>query len=1055
MPLLGSTMDGRNEVFQRLKPPCVALSQAALALNSSSRDVQTVTIRLEKLQDVLQVITARPNSLDEKLADYVFFPLSQILKFSQKVSVRCLELTFQCLATLIHRGWRSRMQPQLAGQIVILCTLMADKKPQGLGSTETTDELQASAFTCLHHLFGVLEASSEATGSLVTETNVPQLGQTISTILDGIVEGSSSETQGAAMNALQSLMTNVATRDIKASFLPGIVSKLTKVLIPQTKQRRDHTVLIGALDVLRGLFISTMGGLQSHQAPRKSGAAMEEVGSNIINDRWIQTAAVQLKPAVESITRLKSSSRDDVKDALARFCFAIVKECQSTLSSCAANALATLLSLSNEQSGDAIKFQLEMLVTSDQTLSNLLQSTLHNSLQSLPTQMQASDQQMKVQRIKQIDTAYSIVNTSGADTSFVDRLLATTLRDSVVATLQIAGAKWLSGSGPNPVQSLELAKIDQVETSTEFKSPLVRDRGQEELLEAIQSFAVATAVTANSSIFAADLARSLRQSQSEVQIATFWLLLDYTHAMYEQDSGADTFLQIDGGSSGAYREHLEDLYSFSLEILTETREEPVDPRLQALALRSLALKAQASGEDFRYELIDALYPILHTLATPDETLQGDSITALNIITKSCGYSSVKDLIVENVDYLTNAVALKLNAFDVSPQGPQVLLMMVRLAGPSLLPYLEDTISSIFAALEDYHGYPLLVELLFRVLGVVAEEGSKAPQLAITASDHAEVRRISDDRWRATSVSDLATLLKERAADPSKATAESELEPHPKRPWKKSEDVTQGDEDDEDGHAPEEEEGEQISDVELPPPAPKTYALLLKISDLTQHFLPSASASLRMSLLGLIKTTIPALARHENSFLPLINTLWPEIVSRLDDPEPQVLATALDIVASLCEYAGDFMRSRVLQLWPAILEINGKTAKEILQISKPSSSKRKEQGSSRALVIQPEVLKKAIARMRASPADYSDTSTRMVWSSLVKMVVSAVEFVGLPPERFDEGLEMLAPALEEEDVRRALERVNADAVWLVRMRSGVVEKPVMPEMEGRWRFAVVA
>lgn len=1040
MPLLGPVMDGRNEVFQRLKPPCVALSQAALVLNSSNHNVQAVTACLEELHHSLTAIVVKPTSLDEQLADYVFFPLSQVLKFSQKVSIRCLELTFHCLAILIRRGWRSRMQPQLAGQIVILCTLMAEKKPQGLASSETTDELQASAFTCLHNLFDVLNISSEATKALVAETNVPQLGQTISTILDGVVEGSSSGAQAAAVDALRSLMANVATRNIKASFLPGVVSKLTKALVPQTKQRRDHRVLIGALDVLRDTFSATLGPAPS--VATTVDVTSEKLDSQVISDQWLKTAAVQLKPAVESITRLKSSSRVDVKEALARFCCTLLKECRSTLSTCAMNALDTLLFLSTEQSGDAVKFQLEMLVMSDPSLADLLQSTLHGSLQTLPIQMQASDEQIKLQKVMQISTTFDIVRASGADTSFIDRSLAAILRDCVVVTIQVPGAKQPSVSTAHPMQSLDLATIDDAKNTTQFGSPLVRYRGQEDLLGAIQSFVRSTSTNGSGSSFVAELARSLRQSLGDMQIATFWLLLDCTQALYQLYSGSDAFLNFGSDSSGAYREYLEDLYSFSLEILTDTSDEHMDPRLQALALRTLALKAQASGEDFRYELIDALYPVLHTLATPDQTLQRDSITTLNILTNSCGYGSVKELIVENVDYLTNAVALKLNAFDVSPQGPQVLLMMVRLAGPSLLPYLEDTISSIFAALDDYHGYPVLVELLFRALGAIAEEGSKAPQLAITNGSRAELHRIKDDRWQPTSMSSLASLLKERASEPEATSTPVELEPHPKRPWKKLEEET---EDDQDEETQFEDEQQQITDVELSPPAPKTYGLLLKISNLTQHFLPSASASLRVSLLGLIKTTVPAIALHENSFLPLVNTLWPEIVSRLDDPEPHVIATALEIIALFCEHAVEFMRTRILQLWPVLVEIHQKTASEILQNVKPASSKRRNHASTE-LVPMPDLLEKAVSRMRSSPADYSDTSTRLVWGSLIGTIVAVVRYVALPPERFDDALDMLAPVLGEDDVRSALERENSDAVWLARLRNGIGVVPPAPSME---------
>ncbi len=51
------------------------------------------------------------------------------------------------------------------------------------------------------------------------------------------------------------------------------------------------------------------------------------------------------------------------------------------------------------------------------------------------------------------------------------------------------------------------------------------------------------------------------------------------------------------------------------------------------------------------------------------------------------------------------------------------------------------------------------------------------------------------------------------------------------------------------------------------PAPKTYSLLLKIAELSQYYLSSSSLQLRIMILSLLKTAIPSLSLHEDSFLP--------------------------------------------------------------------------------------------------------------------------------------------------------------------------------------------
>ncbi|CAK1365249.1 unnamed protein product [Cercospora beticola] len=1039
MPLFGTTMDRRNEVFQRLKPPCVALSQVALTLSAARGDASQLIAKLEDVQKTLQSVASRPASLDSKLADYVFFPLSQVLKVSQRVPIRALELTLQCLAIILEHGWRSQMQPQLAAQVVILCTLMAEENPNGLSSAQTTDELRTSALDCLRHVFESASGSSELRDAMTAESNVPQLGQTISTILDNVLGARSIETQIAASRALQALVTRVATIDIQAGFLPGIVSKLTKLLTPKTAQRRNHEVLVRALESLTHLFRATLGDEITAGLSEDQHASDRARLSKVVDRKWLETAASQLKPAITNILKVRETERDDVKISLAQFCLTVM-HCRRTLEDSAPICLETLLILCSEQSDSIITSQVGLLVSQDASVAALLQVTLHDWISSLPTKMQAADEAVKVERIGQISTAYDILVSSGTDTTVVDKMLVDILRDSVAITLQPPRLAQKEADIRPPVQSMELDVHDR-KSSTEFHTPLVKYRAQDEVLQTIEK--LANSISRHSyKIVSGELSRTMRQSLGETQIATFWLLFNTTQRALEEGTGADEFLVIDNGTHSIASEKLEDLYAFSLDILTDNSEDVADPRLQALALRSLALFSRISGQDFRHELIDALYPVLHSLATPDALLQQDSMTTLNIFASSCGYESVENLIVENVDYLTNAVSLRLNAFDVSPQAPQVLLMMVRLAGPSLLPYLEDTVDSLFAALQDYHGYPLLVELIFRVLSVVAEEGAKMPQLAITDGTKQDLAKYYEDRWQPVTIDGLAAFLHEKVAEEEHITAAEikETEPHPKRPWKSIDE----NETEETGSAEDDQRGVDIPDP--PPPAPKTYGLLLRISELTQHFLPSASASLRSSLLNLIKTTTPAISRHENSFLPLINTLWPEVVSRLDDTEPYVVATALDLIAMLCEHAGGFMRTRVQQLWPELQEMYNKTAANIVQSVQPRShgtGKVKDQHTT-AMVPSNTALSLALMRIKATPADYSDTSTRLLWTSLLGAITSIVKHISLAPEMFDHAVEMLAPVLDDDETRAALEAENADAVWLVMLRGGKVSPPTPPQ-----------
>ena len=186
---------------------------------------------------------------------------------------------------------------------------------------------------------------------------------------------------------------------------------------------------------------------------------------------------------------------------------------------------------------------------------------------------------------------------------------------------------------------------------------------------------------------------------------------------------------------------LEETYAFALDVLSKPEyEEAFDWRLQALSIEVLALQASHQKIDFRPELVDALFPILERIGSTNSAMQHHALTCLNIVSSACEYSSPKDLIIDNIDYLVNAISLKLNTFDISPQSPRILAMMVKLCGESLIPYLDDLVESIFTILACFHGYPKLVESLFQVLNAVVEEGNKGMEKAITdGKEKAEAR----------------------------------------------------------------------------------------------------------------------------------------------------------------------------------------------------------------------------------------------------------------------------------------------------------------------------
>ncbi|KAK4979467.1 hypothetical protein LTR28_004493 [Elasticomyces elasticus] len=1000
-----------------LKPPCVALSQAALKLSLKSTDGKEVTAALDSLLRVLHAVADRPDALDSKLADYAFFPLSQVLKESQKLTLRALETSLLCVAILIRAGWKQDIAPNLSAQLIILLSFLGSKKPVGLATDASTDELQSAAFACLTCLFSALRSSELGRKSLVETANIPSLGHLVTVLLDALSDVVSPDTQLAAMTALKTFLSCVTEAEVQASFLPGIVSTLSKVLTPNTKSRRSYRLLSAGLQLLSSLLDATVSDESVSKVGKTDPKSRASQKSAQLDEGWVQATASQIKIALANIVR-------------------------------------TLLVLPREGIEVKIEEVLQHIMCTNPTIPESLKASLHDALISLTRVMQSNDENAKGSKIQQISTTYALLSSQNIDLSLINSTLAQSLRDSVMINLQEQPYRNPSLLSLGTYKPMEVLDVKREHSSTFFDEILFQRNSQLSVMNQMATF-VQSMNSTTLHATATDMVRSLRNLQGNAQLASFWLLL----AMIEAPS--DPFATIDGSLDlGTTVTHsrgdlMEEVYAFSLAILEDTTAEDTDWRMQALALKALALPAHEEKEAFRTELIDVLYPVLHHLGAPQAEVRSYAITTLNIMAKACGYPDVSVLVVSNVDYLTNAVALKLNVFDISPQAPQVLLMMVKLAGSPLLPYLEDLVGSIFAALENFHGYPALVELLFAVLKTIAEEGVKVPQLSLTVGEQDAQQSKTND---ATSVADAAeavrslreslkywrtTEAEENSASPSLQSSWGQG--HEKRSTRDG------------GIASEQATADDTEqDQKHPPPAPKTYALLLKITQLTQHYLTSSSSSLRGSLLALIRTTMPALARHEDSFLPLINTLWPVVIARLDDPESYVIASTLDVIAIICRHAGAFMRSRIESLWHVVGRIYQQAAQGL-----EGGIERQDKPAMTMLSSGKEVVR----AKEPAVSRYVDTSTRIVQQSLIDMLSAIVEYVGIDADMFDDALDMLAPTVKQRpDVRAILEQVNADALWLFEVRNGAVvppELPVMPsgrsgnaEFDPPWQFVKV-
>jgi TELO2-interacting protein 1 len=1018
----------------------------------------------QELSDILGNQVQRDvAALDEKLADYIFFPLSHLFRNQQSQPMRLLELAIKSLTILIIHGWKSKISPELVQQLLILLTFIIGGVPGQDDPRDVPEETALEAFRALTALLTTAGTAGAATAAALVESKaVPAFGHGITVILEGISDGKTPAVQLEALRSICAAYKTVKDHEALASFLPGTVSHLTKTLAAPKEKIR---VLVAATHTLKLVLVRVLGDIHTrHIAAAAKAKGEKEPNSNggkILSPAWLNATSAQVKIALSTVLKLRTHQSDDVKLAIERLCVVLLDECHSSLENCASILIESAMILAPVESEPSLtETSLQDLAGIYPELGETMKVTVYNWVTSLPRLMQSGDESIKQQAIRNLLKGLELAANQQIITSTLEDSLSSALRDSVGLLLS-------QGKGIQTMNEVQLDNRLIYSTDLAVAGPALREyepilMNQEsqtatrtELLQLVTKLGSSSLQTR----LAAEMLDYMRDSNSVTQVSSYWLSFEFMKAVFARSGDIDNFLDFSSLNISNQEEPesvFSDLYSHSVAILDSHMDlSDVDWRMEALAMEVTAYAASRSGTAFRPELIDVLYPIATFMGSPNSQLRGHAIVTLNSIALSCGYSNVSELIIDNVDYMVNSVALRLNTLDISPASTKVLTMMVRLSGPRLIPYLDDVVASIFGALDNYHGYPIFVESLFSVLKEMVEQGVKSDRLLIEGSkkqapDHRKKRQ------EAITMDDIIETLQKRSERESEHRKEAEEEAvakgHPKEPWKKEKDENM-----------EEEESHTNTEVKKPPKTP-TYALLEKVANLTQHHLTSPTPRLRKSLLDLLSTASPALAADEDSFLPLVNAIWPVVIDRLYDSEPYISIAACETLGILCSAAGDFLRTRIKTEWWDRLGKWCKKKKEEATTAQAkgtsvrnSSTTGKGSSSSVGEILLPIRLGNNLGGVAASDVISKSVQTSslgrfaqavQIWEAVTRLLTSIVSYVEIEPELFDAILELVEDSLSrDENLREALDIVNADAVWLAMYNRGEVEWMETPQMEG--------
>lgn len=331
--------------------------------------------------------------------------------------------------------------------------------------------------------------------------------------------------------------------------------------------------------------------------------------------------------------------------------------------------------------------------------------------------------------------------------------------------------------------------------------------------------------------------------------------------------------------------------------------------LQLLSLSSTILESRVTPL-----LIQALYPILQSLVMQPTYLSMTAFAALQHISNSAGYASPGNLLLSNFDYALDGAARRLTKRRLDPEAPKVLVVLVRLVGKDVVDRAGDVVEECFDRLDEFHGYTVIVEglmeVLLEVVRVVETEMDILPVLAKPDKYAAPPPEGSDVVPDSKRMEMLLEWLQHRNDPPP--VDEENYGPAPREALGKGKAKEMSSEEEEQ----EKRKLREVEDVLADPPATATQALVSQIIARSLYFLTHGSPPIRSRVLSLLTRSVPVLAAHESSLLPVVNKAWPFIVNRLGDSETYVVSAAAGLIEALVTRHGAFMTSRVWDdVWP--------------------------------------------------------------------------------------------------------------------------------------------
>lgn len=960
--------------FNDVKPACIELSRFAFLptenFDPNSKDLLGALIKLEG-----QLSKYQDGSLSTRLADYIFVPISSLLK-QKALGDQQTEQIILLLYHLLRLCWSSdgTFPQALAKQLFPLITFLISPDKENKKLKNRASEFKNIAVKTLCQFFKSLKAQPYHYVFFLNEEGSPlfSLGHGITILLDIILENpTESALQIHAIRALRILYHDIIKDGEILSFvLPGNVSTFAKVLCApgitvHSKVVLEVLSLLGSLlqvvyddMILEVNLVDKITDLKDLNIEDN----MEEeefgnLGTKVIIEEtkfqdlgknrhrttsWLRGTSGQVKLALQSfIPKLIQRENKQIEVALAEFVSKLLERCEKSLNNCEVLFIKTLLDL---------RLDPNYLINNH---INVLKNILMDDVNKLNDYVQFEN----IRKINSLRFAINIISERESNPAWLleitSKLVAclTYIPMEKQYSLKLRKEKKIAEqnsniivSGMKPFDEIRsntlVSKAEYLPTSEKLIPQVSKE--MEVIIQNIINTLGSVLRKENKLETVVDYLLSERvESPVTEKSMTLWTSTQLLVENHVVDTNMDSFINIDGfsplikydTSCFAILEYCNDFFqeiTFSLEgqIMDKDRENAI-----CIILNSITLISRIMKDDFESELIDYLYIIIDNLASSSARVREFAQICSLSVADELYDGSVDKLILNNVDYLVESISMRLNSGMINHVSV-VLMVICKIAGFQTIQSFKDVIETIFKLLESYHGYSELCLEFFQLFEVILLEMKKE---YLVVGDMDSIKRITNERiitssfkpWGLENIEQALEALKtwETSNIDSQVSDDTfdENEPRNFQEYFDSRlrevdsddesDVDSTFDKDEDKGANDEEEEEEKQEEKWVSPIPQdAYKIMLQILGYGDRLLTHPSKPLQIQILKVINLMIPMLSTQHNLLLPQTAQIWDGIVDCVVRTDYSIVKASSECLQTLIHYSGDFISKRFCDLW---------------------------------------------------------------------------------------------------------------------------------------------